>query len=94
LANSPRNWESHYGTWPATDLKKPEYMTPPMFGYALAHLAWFRHEGRPEWAKHLHPGARANLKQGLRFLDRTGDSVLNSRMFDLGSPKHPFQDFW
>jgi hypothetical protein len=74
LANTPRNWDSHYCKWPGTDLLKPEYMTPPMFGWALAHLAWFRGEGKPAWAKHLSPGARANLKQGLRYLQETGDS--------------------
>jgi hypothetical protein len=74
LANSPRNWDSDYSEWPGTTLKKPEYMTPPMFGYALAHLAWHRGETSPEWTKHLHLSARANLKQGLRFLQHTGDS--------------------
>ena len=74
LANTPRNWESQYSKWPDTDLLKPEYMTPPMFGWALAHLAWFRGEERPEWARHLNGGARANLKQGLRYLTATADS--------------------
>src|SRR5262249_56891631 len=44
LANTPRNWDSQNKKWPGTDLIKPEYMTPPMFAYALAHLAWFRGE--------------------------------------------------
>lgn len=75
LANTPRTWASQYTRWPDADLPKPEYMTPPMFGWALAHLAWFRGEGRPEWAKHLTGGARANLKQGIRYLTATGDSA-------------------
>lgn len=74
LANTPRNWDSQYGKWPDTDLLKPEYMTPPMFGWALAHLAWFRGEERPEWARYLNGGARANLEQGLRYLLATADS--------------------
>jgi hypothetical protein len=74
LANTPRNWESQYSKWPGRDLLKPEYMTPPMFGWALAHLAWFRGEDRPGWAKHLSSGARANLRQGLRYLQETKDS--------------------
>jgi hypothetical protein len=74
LANTPRVWESQYTTWPDTQLKKPEYMTPPMFGYALAHLAWHRGEAQPPWAKYLNWGARTNLRQGLRFLRKTGDS--------------------
>jgi hypothetical protein len=74
LANSPRNWDSQYKKWPNTDLNKPEYMTPPMFGYALAHLAWFRGEQKPTWAKHLHWNARPDFKQGLRYLLATQDS--------------------
>jgi hypothetical protein len=79
LANTPRNWDSQYTKWPDTDLHKPEYMTPPMFGYALAHLAWFRGEEKPAWDKYLHWNARANLKQALRFLLKTGDSTFKPK---------------
>jgi hypothetical protein len=75
LANLPRHYDSQYTLWPGTQLKRPEYMTPPMFGYALAHVAWFREEQKPTWAKHLYSGARANLKEGLRFLWKTSDST-------------------
>jgi hypothetical protein len=75
LANTPRTWDSHYSKWPDTDLVKPEYMTPPMFGWALAHLAWHRGEERPGWARYLTSGARINLNQGLRYLRATGDSA-------------------
>ena len=87
LANTPRNWDSQYSKWPDTDLLKPEYMTPPMFGWALAHLAWFRGEERPEWARHLNGGARANLKQGLHFLLATEDSWYRPARLRRGS-KH------
>jgi len=75
LANTPRVWESQFTTWPDSDLVKPEYMTPPMFGHALAHLAWFRGEQKPAWSRYLNGGARANLKQGLRYLWNTSDSA-------------------
>src|SRR5688500_17109709 len=29
LANTPRNWDGDYTTWPESNLLKPEYMTPP-----------------------------------------------------------------
>jgi hypothetical protein len=74
LANSPRNWDGQYSSWPGTTLRKPEYMTPPMFGYALAHLAWHRNETKPPWANYLHWTARTNLKQGQRYLEQTRDS--------------------
>lgn len=74
LANAPRNWPSGYSRWPGTNLFKPEYLTPPMFGWSLAHLAWFRGEDKPDWAKSLNSSARSNFKQGLRYLNSTGDS--------------------
>lgn len=74
LANDPRSWESQYTKWPRTDAPKPEYMTLSMFGYALAHTAWFRGERKPLWAKHLRHGARASFKQSLKYLWNTGDS--------------------
>jgi hypothetical protein len=74
-ANSPRNWECDYSRWPGTDLLRPEYMTPPMYGWALALLAFARNEMQPPWATHLSPGAHANLKQGLRFLQATRDTT-------------------
>lgn len=75
VANSPRNWDSQYSQWPGTTMKMPEYMTLPMYAYALAHVAWFRNEPWPVWAKFLRPDARAAFKQALRFLQKTGDSA-------------------
>ena len=46
-----------------------------MFGWALAHLAWFRGETKPAWATALTPAARANLHQGIRYLMATSDST-------------------
>lgn len=75
LANTPRNWPSDCSRWPDINLLKPEYMTPPMFGWALAHLAWFRNEPRPTWARHLNSAARSNFRECLRYLLRHGDST-------------------
>lgn len=74
MANTPTAWESGFTAWPDSDVRKPEYMTAPMYGYALAHVAWFRDERRPAWTKHLRPDAREPFKQGLRYLLETGDS--------------------
>ncbi len=74
LANTPRNWDSQYKKWPGTKLHMPEHMTPPMFAYALAHLAWFRGEEKPVWARELHWNARPDFKQAVRFLFKTGQS--------------------
>lgn len=79
LANVPRTWPSDFTTWPGSNGRKPEYMTQPMFGYALAHAAWFRQEPKPAWIKHLRMDARASFKQGLRYLLETGDSQFRPR---------------
>jgi hypothetical protein len=81
LANTPRNWDSQYKKWPGTGLIRPEYMTSPMFGYALAHLAWFRGEAKPSWTKYLHLNARPDFKQAVRFLTKTGDSTFKPKRF-------------
>jgi len=74
LARSPRNWRSQYFKWEATDFNRTEYMSPPMFGHALAHLAWFENDRRPHWIRHLPYEARHSLKQAIRYLFETGDS--------------------
>lgn len=79
LANTPRIWRSSYSKWPGTDFNKPEYMTPPMFGYALAHLAWFRGEIKPVWARHLHWNALPDFRNGVKFLFKTLDSGFRPR---------------
>jgi hypothetical protein len=74
LANTPRNWDSHLKKWPDSDLNRPEYMSPPMFGHALAHVAWHAGEEWPDWAGYLNWSVRGEFKQALRFLQKTGDS--------------------
>lgn len=76
LANSPRHWDGNYTYWPGTDLRKPEYMTGAMFGYALALTAWVRGETRPAWMKYVHSGVRSEMRQGLRFLHAHGTTKL------------------
>lgn len=78
-ANSPRNWPGDYTTWPGTDVRKPEYMTEPLYGHALAHAAWLRGEERPVWSRHLQADVRGPFEQGLRYLRETGDSKLAHR---------------
>jgi hypothetical protein len=75
LANNPRKSTGKLSHWPGTKLYKPEYISEPMLGYALAHMAWHRDESTPAWAKHLKWALRAVLKQGLRYLHATADST-------------------
>jgi hypothetical protein len=75
LANNPRKSTGELSHWPGTKLRRPEYLSEPMFGYALAHLAWFRDEARPDWVRHLRWAPRAVFKQGLRYLNETAHST-------------------
>jgi hypothetical protein len=72
LANCPRDWKSDYSTWPGTELARSEYMSLPMYGYALAMIARERREDDPAWAKHLRRDARSAFRQGQRFLAKRG----------------------
>jgi hypothetical protein len=54
-----KTWESKDGL--ARIKYLPEYLSEPMLGYVLAHLAWFRDEDGPAWAKALRWVPRAAL---------------------------------
>jgi len=82
LGNSPRNWDSQYSHWPRTSLRRPEYMTLPMYAYSLSHSAWWRSEAKPEWANFLRHGLRPCFKQGLRYLLETRDSTFAPKRVD------------
>lgn len=75
LANNPRKSTGQLAHWPGTKLYRPEYLSEPMLGYAMAHIAWFRDEPKPAWAKALRWAPRAVFKEGLRFLQETEDSL-------------------
>jgi hypothetical protein len=47
-----------------------------MLGYAMALFAWARNE-RPRWSGHLRQDAAAALAEGLRYLQRGGDSLFD-----------------
>ncbi|MFN0134688.1 MAG: hypothetical protein ACKVS9_01055 [Phycisphaerae bacterium] len=75
LANSPRNWPADQKFWPNSKLVRPEYMSPPMFGYALAHVAWHANNRKPEWARYLGQAVRADFQQSVRYLFETRESA-------------------
>jgi hypothetical protein len=75
LANNPRKSTGELSYWPGTSLRRPEYISEPMLGYALAHIAWFRDESPPAWTKALRWAPRAVFKQGLRYLQETAGSA-------------------
>jgi len=82
LANAATMWEGNFRKkWPGTNLRKPEYMSLPMYAHALAHLAWFCGEEAPAWAKYLRSNARSEFKQAVRYLFKTGASAYRPAKF-------------
>lgn len=52
------------------------HLTARDYGYALALLAWLRGERKPAWQRDLRLDARVSLRQSLRYLYRTDDTLL------------------
>ena len=67
---------------------KKGYLTGREHGYALAVCAWLRHETRPPWAWYLALDAKKAFQQGLRYLLKTGDALLD-RDRAVQEPKPP-----
>ena len=74
LANNPRKSTGKLEYWPDTRLRRPEYISGAMLGYAMAHIAWHREEEQPDWARCLRRAPRAEFKASLKYLQHTGDS--------------------
>ncbi|MEO2091794.1 MAG: HEAT repeat domain-containing protein [Gemmataceae bacterium] len=53
------------------------YLSSIELGYALAVFAYFRGEDRPRWARHLRTDAALTLRDGLRYLHKTGDALFD-----------------
>ena len=68
LGNSPRNWPGDDTHWPGTTLRRPEYMSLPMYGYALARIAEMRGDVDPEWSSWMNADLRSNFRQASRYL--------------------------
>lgn len=60
------------------EIGKQGYLPSHMLGYAMALFCWVRDEYRPEWTEHLRLDAESSLKQGLRYLRKTNDSVFHA----------------
>lgn len=55
------------------------------YGYALAVLCWLRRETGLPWRTHLRRDAEETLRASLRYLDKTGDCILD-RDFPAAKP--------
>lgn len=55
------------------------YLSSIVLGYALALFAYVRGEDAPDWRHHLRTDAKKTLSAGLRFLQKTGDSLFTPK---------------
>lgn len=53
------------------------YLTSRELGYALAVFAFVRQEDKPAWAEHLRLDAQVAVRDGLKYLLKTGDALLH-----------------
>lgn len=80
LASSSRSrFDDETLFWPGTRLSRPASMTPPMFGWMLAHLAWFENDPKPGWEKYLGNASKTDFREGVRYLFATGDTTFRPR---------------
>lgn len=64
----------NYSWW---TMGKSGYLPSHVFGYAFALFAFMRDEEDPAWASHLRPDASAAVRDGLRFLRKTADTLFH-----------------
>jgi tetratricopeptide (TPR) repeat protein len=62
------------------------YLTPTIWGYALALCAWLRDERNPAWADWIRPAVRRIFRRSLAYLLRTADAraVEGGQLDDAG----------
>jgi hypothetical protein len=69
--------QRRYGEWYLWSLGRQGYLPARVFGYAFALFAFMRDEVEPEWASFLRLDASTVLRQGLRYLDESDDSLFH-----------------
>jgi hypothetical protein len=70
-------------------IRQHGYLPSHVLGYALALFAHVRGEGEPEWCEYLRLDAATALRAGLKYLEKTGDTLFDrasvrSQSRDLG----------
>lgn len=70
-----RDHSGHDGRWEYWSISSSGYLAARLFGYAFALFAWIRGEKNPSWASHLRKDAYEVFEVGLKYLEKTGDSL-------------------
>lgn len=72
---------SLYLNWESWSIRRLGYLTARVYGYAFALREWIREDSTPHWAWCLGNDAKCALRDGLKYLIKTGDSLFQ-RDFD------------
>lgn len=70
-----RDHSGRDGSWEYWSISSSGYLAARLFGYAFALFAWIRDEKNPSWAAHLRKDAHEVFEVGLKYLEKTGDSL-------------------
>jgi hypothetical protein len=89
MANATlRETSGHEGNWSWWSMNRQGYLPSHMFGYAFALFAFMRQEGdAPEWIPFLRPDASTAVRQGLRYLQKTNDSLFHPESYTVRRPE-------
>lgn len=71
-ANSAFTFDASSQGWQA---QSRGYLDEEMFGYALALFALMRGERNPAWSTYLEGSVSTYFKNGLKYLEKTGDAA-------------------
>jgi hypothetical protein len=71
-ANSAFIFDASSVGWQA---QRRGYLDEEMLGYALALFALMRGERSPTWSRYLEGSISTYFKNGLKYLDKTGDAT-------------------
>ena len=82
LANNSRKHVGEVSCWPGTKLHRPEYLSEPMLGYTMAHIAGSATSHVRHGPGDLRRAPRAVFNQGPRFLNKTADSTFRPIRID------------
>jgi len=66
-ANAAFTFAQGSGGWRRQQLG---YINQPMFGYALARVAWLRGDRNPAWPRYLDTNPRGYFKRAMRYLEK------------------------
>ncbi len=79
--------------WHSWEIMRQGVFPSRYIGYALALLCWLRNEPLPAWRRYLRRDAEDTLKASLRYLEKTGDTILDQDSAAKPYEQRPLQNW-